>query len=229
VVLILELSRNVMIGKICVATSSARVYYAIVTRLRRADLSFTSAFPDSDCEGCALVLCSGAEAVQFGDRAVAFEDLNDILGVFKGQLLSKLDGANGILLVGVDPGVRIGLAVFYGETNLEYSTFGSAAWLSHRVGAFMRGVPAKKSVVRVGNGSPAISARILELLKGEAQEATIEAVDESGTSVRRVRMKGIQGDQVAAARIAFRKGEVVTLGNPRNRSRALPGPGRKES
>jgi hypothetical protein len=122
-----------------------------------------------------------------------------------------------VVLVGVDPGTRIGLAVFYGEANLEYSTFSSVTELSIRVGAFVRGVPAKGFVIKVGNGNPGMATRLIESLKLEAPDATIETVDESGTSVRRARMKGIQGDQGAAAKIALRKGEVVSLGGRRTR------------
>jgi hypothetical protein len=159
--------------------------------------------------------------------AVALEDLDENPGVFKGQLLSRLNEGSDVVLVGVDPGTRIGLAVFYGETSLEYSTFGSAAGLSLRVGAFVHGVPAKKFVIRVGNGNPAVATKLIESLRLEAPDAVIEMVDESGTSVRRMRMRGIQGDQGAAAKIAFRKGEVVNPRGSRARTNALRSSGVK--
>lgn len=190
-------------------TSKASAYYEIVSRMRKAGLPFTSAIPGADSTDCALVISSAEEAGQFGGRALALEDLDGNSGVFKGQVLSKLNGGCDVILVGVDPGTRIGLAVFYGETSLEYGTFGSAAGLSRRIGAFVRGVPAKRFVVRVGNGRPSMAARLIQLLKLEVQDATIEMVDESGTSVRRLGMKGIKGDEGAAARIAFRKGEII--------------------
>ncbi|MGP8126023.1 MAG: hypothetical protein ACLQEQ_09235 [Nitrososphaerales archaeon] len=196
-------------NRICVVTAKPRTYYAIVSKMRKAGLPFTSTLPGADPEDCTLIISSAGEAGQFGGRALALEDLDENPGVFKGQLLSKLDGGRDVMLAGVDPGTRIGLAVFYGEMSLEYSTFGSATGLSRRVGAFVRGVPAKRVVIRVGNGSPATAFRLVESLRLEAPDATIEMVDESGTSVRRVRMRGIQGDQGAAAKIAFRKGEVV--------------------
>jgi hypothetical protein len=200
-------------------TSKAATYYVIVSRMRKAGLPFSSVLPGEDRRDCTLIITSAKETGQFGGLALALEDLDENPGVFKGQLLSRLNEGNDVVLVGVDPGTRIGLAVFYGETSLEYSTFGSAAGLSLRVGAFVRGVPAKRFVIRVGNGNPSIAAKLIELLRLEAPDAVIEMVDESGTSVRRVRMKGIQGDQGAAAKIAFRKGEVVSLGSLRTRAR----------
>ncbi len=146
---------------------------------------------------------------------MALEDLDENPGVCKGQIVSRLRGGGDVVAIGVDPGARIGMAVFYGETELALDTFDSVGCLCSRVGAFVRGVPARMSVVRIGNGNPAMATRIAESLKREAPEAAIEVVDESGTSVRSVRMKGVQVDQGAAARIAFRKGEVVSPGNPR--------------
>jgi hypothetical protein len=178
--------------------------------MRKAGLPFSSVLPGANCGDCTLVVSSARETKQFSGPVVAVEDLDENPGVFKGQLLSRLnDGAN-VVLVGVDPGTRIGLAVFYGETSLEYSTFVSVAELSLRVRAFVRGVRAKRFVIRVGNGNPAVAAKLIESLRFEAPDAVIEMVDESGTSVKRVRMRGIQGDEGAAAKIAFRKGKVVS-------------------
>ncbi len=196
-------------SQICVVTSDARAYYWIVSRLKRAGLSFTSELPSSGPEDCGLMICTAEEVRRLGDNAVAIESLDGHAGVFKGQLLSKLNGGRDVLLAGVDPGTRIGLAVFYGEANLEYSTFGSASLLGRRVGAFVRFVRASEAIVRVGNGSPATAAKIVEVLRAEAAGARLESVDESGTSVRRVKAKGIQGDQGAAARIAFRRGTAL--------------------
>jgi len=204
------------VNRICVVTSKAKTYYAIVSRMRKVGLPFTSAVSAEDCRDCTLIVTSADEAGQFHGRVLALEDLSESPGIFKGQLLSKVDGGRDVVLVGIDPGKRIGLAVFYGETNLEYSTFGSITGLSFKVGSFVRGVPAKRFVIRVGNGSPATATKIAESLKLEAPDAVIEMVDESGTSVRRVRLRGVQGDQGAAAKIAFRKGEVISL-SPRTR------------
>jgi len=205
-------------NQICVVTSKAATYYAIVSRMKKAGLPFSSVLPSADRGDCILIVTSAEEMGQFDGLTFALEDLDENPGVFKGQLLSRLNEGSDVVLIGVDPGRRIGLAVFYGETSLEYSTFGSAARLSLRVGAFVRGIPAKRFVIRIGNGNFAVAAKLIESLRLEAPDAVIEIVDESGTSVRRVRARGIQGDQGAAAKIAFRKGEVVSPRNPRIRT-----------
>jgi len=204
-------SRYLGVNRICVVTSKAKAYYSIVSRMRKAGLPFTSMEKADDCKDCELIVTSAAEAKKFRGRVLSLEDLSESPGVFKGQLLSKLDGGRDVVLIGIDPGTRTGLAVFYGETNLEYSTSDSVSQLNLRVGNFVRGVPAKRFVIRVGNGSPSAAIKIVESLKSAAPDASIEMVNESGTSVRRVRVRGLQGDQGAAAKIAFRKGEVVGL------------------
>ncbi len=194
---------------ICVATSKARAYYALVSRLRRAELPFVSVLPGSTPGDCALVLTTTEEAGRFGQNALALEELDDNPGIFKGQVLARLEGEQ-VLLVGIDPGKRSGLAVFYGQTRLAFSTFNSSGALCSRVGDFARGVPSSRALVRVGNGSRQMAGKLVEGLKREVPEATIEVVDESGTSVGSPKMRGVQRDQAAAAKIAFRKGEVVS-------------------
>lgn len=202
--------------RICVATSKARAYYALVSRLRRAGLPFSSILPDSDSQECELVLTTAEEAGQFGKRALVLEELDENPGVFKGQVVSRLRGGD-VVLVGVDPGKRTGLAVFYGQTRLAFNTFDSTGAVCARVGAFARGIPSSRLLVRVGNGNKSMVVKLVDALRKEVPNAAIEVVDESGTSTRSSKMKGLQRDQVSAAKIAFRKGEVVSQGTPRTR------------
>jgi hypothetical protein len=197
------------VDRICVATSKARAYYALVSRLRRAELPFSSLLPDSDFSNCALVLTTAEEAERFGGRALVLENLDENPGIFKGQIVSRFARGGEVVLVGIDPGKRTGLAVFYGRTKLAFSTFDSVGALCSRVGEFARGIPSEKLLVRVGNGNMAMAMKIADALKKEVADATIELVDEAGTSVASSLMKGVQRDQVAAAKIAFRKGVVV--------------------
>ena len=202
--------------RICVATEKAGAYYALVSRLRRAGLAFSSVLPDSDFE-CDLVLTTADEAGRFGPKAMALEELDENPGIFKGQVVSRLVGNEDVVLVGIDPGKRTGLAVFYGQTKLAFGTFESTRAVCSRVGAFARGVPSSRVLVRVGNGNRSMASRLVEGLRREVPAAVIEVVDESGTSTGSPKMKGVERNQVAAAKIAFRKGEVVSSGSTRTR------------
>ncbi len=196
------------------ATSKARAYYALVSRLRRAGLPFSSVLPDSRSQECDLVLTTAEEAAQFGERVLTLEELDENPGVFKGQLVSCLREGD-VVLVGVDPGKRTGLAVFYGQTRLAFNTFDSTGAVCARVGAFAKGIPSSRLLIRVGNGNRSMAVKLVDGLRKEVPEATIEVVDESGTSTGSSKMKGLQRDQVSAAKIAFRKGEVVSHGTTR--------------
>ena len=200
------------LGRICVVTSKASAYFALATRLRKAGLPFSSALPDSDLEKCGLVLTTAAEAGGLGGKGVPLESLDADPGVFKGQVLSRLKDEQDAILVGVDPGERIGLAAFYGQTELAFYTLGSRAVVCSRVKAFAKGIPGNGVLVRVGDGDRLLARKLVEELAREVPEATIELVDESGTSVGGSKTHGMQRDEVAAARIAFRKGKVVSPG-----------------
>lgn len=204
------------VNRICVATAKARAYYALVSRLRRAGLPFSSVLPESEFD-FDLVLTTADEAGKFGSRAMVLEELDENPGIFKGQVVSRLSGESDVLLVGVDPGKRTGLAVFYGQTKLAFSTFDSAAAVCTRIGAFAKGVSYSRLLVRVGNGNRSMASKLVEELREEVPAATIEVVDESGTSAGSSKMRGIQRDQVAAAKIAFRKGVVVSPRTTRTR------------
>lgn len=195
---------------ICVATSKARAYYTLVSRLKGAGLPFSSVIPESGLDDCDVVLTTEAESERFGGKALALERLDRNPGIFKGQVLSRLGGEDDLILVGVDPGKRTGVAVFYGRAVLSSNTYDSAPGVVSKVVAYARAMPTSRVLIRVGNGNRALAAKLAEGLGAEIPMATVELVDESGTSVRTSKVKGVQGDQMAAAKIAFRKGEVVS-------------------
>lgn len=199
-------------NRICVVTSEASAYYALVSRLRSAGLPFSSLVSESDFGECDVILTTEAEAERFGARSLALERLDKDPGIFKGQVASRLGGEEDLILAGVDPGKRTGLAVFYGRTELSSATFESAVEVCPRVAAFARAMPTSRVLVRIGDGNRSLAVRLAEGFEREIPSATVELVDESGTSARTSRMKGVQRDQVAAARIAFRKGQVVSHG-----------------
>ncbi|MDG7015791.1 MAG: hypothetical protein JRM82_00265, partial [Nitrososphaerota archaeon] len=136
----------------------------------------------------------------------------------RGQILARLSEGDRALLVGLDPGSRIGMAAFLGETRLASHTFNSRSSACNSVVRLVEGVSVKRSVVRIGDGDPVLSTWLADNLASRLPTAIVEIVDESGTS-RGPNVKGLQKDQGAAARIAFRKGEQFTRGGQVRRSR----------
>ncbi len=193
------------------ATASPRAYYAIVARLKDAELQFSSRLPADACDDCEVILTTAAESKAFGSKALELESLSRLPGAVKGQILSHLTSGTEAILVGVDTGVRIGMAVFYGESPLDYATFRSISELCSYVVEYLRMVPAKRVVVRIGNGDRNQASRVANTLVAVQVDRviTVEMVDESGTSIRDSKGRGIRGDERAAAKIAFRKGRAV--------------------
>lgn len=192
--------------RICVITSDARAYYAVVSRLRKAGLPFLSMLPSDTIGECELILTTKDEMGLFRGSTMVVEELDDDPGVVRSQILSRLAGGAGALMIGIDPGLRIGMAAFYGEMRLASHTFNSRDRLCSSVVRLVRKTEATKSLIRIGNGNPTIANWIAVKLTTCLPKTVIEIVDESGTSLRNPRTKGMQRDQSAAVRIAFRKG-----------------------
>ena len=196
-------------ARICVITSDGRAYYALVSRLRNAGLSFLSMLPGDSAAECQLILTTRGEARLFEGATMALEELDDDPSVLRSQVLSRLAGGDGTLTIGIDPGLRIGMVAFYGETRLAAHTFNSRDRLCSGVVRLIRKTETTRSLVRIGNGNPTLANSIALRLTARLPKTVIEIVDESGTSLRNPQTRGMQKDQSAAARIAFRKGLVV--------------------
>jgi hypothetical protein len=191
--------------RICVVTGNGGAYYAIGSKLRNAGLPFLGLMPTDDLHGCELVVTTKKELASFSAPAIALEDLDENSDVARGQILFVLTGRRQNLLVGVDPGSRIGTAAFLGESLLASRTFNSRRSALAWVASILVKVPSRRSVVRVGDGDPSAAGWLAGELKSRVPAALVEIVDESGTS-RAKGTKGLQKDQGSAARIAMRRG-----------------------
>ncbi len=192
-------------SRICVMTADGRAYYAIVSKLRSAGLPFLSLVPGDRSDECELVLTTRAETGLFHTPTMALEDLDENIGVARGQILARLSEGDKTLLVGLDPGSRIGMAAFLGEARIASQTFNSKISACNEVIKLVEGVSVRRSFVRIGDGDPGMAAWLADNLAARLPSTVVEVVDESGTS-RRLRVKGLQKDQGSAAKIAFRKG-----------------------
>ncbi|MDV3278377.1 MAG: hypothetical protein LYZ69_07945 [Nitrososphaerales archaeon] len=204
-------------SRICVMTADGRAYYTIVSKLRSAGLPFLSLVPGDRSEECELVLTTRAEAGLFHTPTMALEDLDANSDVASGQILARLSEGDRMLLVGLDPGSRIGMAAFLGETRIASQTFNSKVYACNGVIKLVEGVSVRRSFVRIGDGDPVMAAWLADNLAARLPTTVVEVVDESGTS-RNLRVKGLQKDQGSVAKIAFRKGSPFTHDDRTSRS-----------
>jgi len=137
---------------------------------------------------------------------MAIEDLDESPLIMRGQIAARLARANGDLVIGVDPGSRIGLAVFYAGEELASQTFSSRVTLYKTISGLVRKIPNKSSTIKIGNGSPDLANKLAFDIGRSLPDVAIEIVNEEGTSARNMKDRRLPRDQSAAARIAFRKG-----------------------
>jgi hypothetical protein len=194
-----------------VATDDGGAYYDIVSRLKKTHLRFLSVSPvEAQKHRQSLVLTSKKETVLFNGDAVAIEELDRDPMIMKGQLLSHMIAeSRRTLLVGIDPGSKIGVVVFYGGRELGAFTTSSVDGCVDVLVAAAKLVPHTSLSVKIGGGAPKTSAALVSLLRERLPaKSLIEVVDESGTT-RAPGAVGTTKDERAAARIAYRKGVRV--------------------
>ncbi len=197
---------------VSVATLDSRAYYSILNRLKRTNLQFVSLTPvQARTERKGPVITTEKEREFFADSSISIEELDENPMIMEGQILSRISSENKkTLLIGVDPGSRIGVVIFYGDSKLGSFTVESLDELRSRLGGVVRGIPSVKAMVRVGDGAPRLSKAISQMIRDEHPEVVIEVVDERGTTTSRHRSDGLTRDQGAAAKIARRKGVLLT-------------------
>jgi hypothetical protein len=205
-----------------VATDNSNAYFDIVSRLKRTHLRFSSISP-SEASGSAqdLIVTTKKEAEGLKGTVLAVEDLDQNPLVMEGQLLSLLlDEPRRNLLVGIDPGSRIGVVVFYGGRELGTLTENSVERVVELLVVVAERVPHSSLSVKIGGGEPK-SSKLLAYSLREAlpSSASIEIVDESGTSASKPGAIGATRDQKAAVRIAFRRGVQFTGSERAKRTR----------
>jgi hypothetical protein len=191
-----------------VATSDSRAYYSILSRLKETNLRFVSLTPSQVAnEVPEPIITTKNELGLFNVVSIPIEDLDENPLIMEGQILSKtLSESKRVILIGVDPGLRTGVVVFYGGSGLGSFTVNSVDSLQWKVVSLVRSIPHADVVIKVGDGAPKLSKRIIKVLNDQLPEARVEVVDERGTTIKRPKSRGLSKDQRAAERIAFRKG-----------------------
>ncbi len=203
---------------VSVATADSRAYFSILSRLKMTNLRFVSLTPtQARMQRREAIITTKKEMELFSGTSILIEELDENPLVMEGQILSRISSkGNRLLLIGIDPGSRVGVVVFYGDSKLGSFTVESLEELRSRLSRVVRGIPSMKAMVRIGDGAPRQSKGIAQMIRTELPEVLIEVVDERGTTTSRQKADGLTRDQGAAVKIAHRKG--VLLPNPWQRN-----------
>ena len=135
-----------------------------------------------------LLFTTEKEAPENPSIPLLFDDITTKqIAVVKGLIIQKLDsGLNEkTLLLGIDPGQRIGLSVYYLGIHISNTFFMSIDNLVEYVVSIMAELKAKKKIVKIGNGNMIIANNIFESLNLKfCSNFEIEFVDEANTTLK---------------------------------------------
>lgn len=130
--------------------------------------------------------------------------------VIRGLMIRKLDLGfdQDDLIIGVDPGQRIGLSIFYFGREIESSFHSSVEGLVTHIIRVLGGLRAKRKIVKIGDGNMDIAKQIGNLLNlNFCSSFELEFVDERKTSpkIKNFNQRG-KRDMLSAKYISQRNG-----------------------
>jgi RNase H-fold protein (predicted Holliday junction resolvase)/ribosomal protein L29 len=179
--------------------------------LKGLDIPFLNLKPEDDVlQDLALVLTTKKEKnlVKY-HKVVCVEELGKDLNEVKANLLNLIYGKEGRLVIGIDPGKRIGMVAFYKDIEVDKGVYNSHSELVESISSLIKKIGREK-IVKIGDGDMISAKRIAEMLKRRFKRLRIEIVDERGTSANvriRVNKRGTK-DEESARMIAFREGKA---------------------
>jgi hypothetical protein len=202
-------------SQIVVATVEGRSYYKIVSMLKSMNIGFSSLSPEEASRTNAkIIITTKNEASLIRREDLIFDSqLDTSPALFKAMLLKNLSGnyIEDILVVGVDPGNRIGIYVLYLHTEL-YSTVRSS--LREAVKFIMNilsCINSSKKILKIGNGDSIKCNHIAQEIKNQNGSVRIEIVNEFGTSRNILPNCRRNRDVGSAKSIAFRSGRIFQV------------------
>jgi len=210
-----------MKARIAVATVSGKAYYLIVDELKKRNLPFLSALPNEPIPAeIKVVITTEKEKPQVHHEktlvyteAMALEALiNEAIQVVEGREHFQR------IVVGVDPGEVLGLAVLADGRVVETANCFSLAETVEKIKGVIRNLGTGNTpnvTVKIGNGVLAFKESLLRALDNELpSNVKLESVSEAGTNRFMSRSKHRRGlrDIVSAIRIAGRSGQTYTRG-----------------
>ncbi len=199
--------------QVAVATLDARAYYALTSLMKTMNLPFSSITPGEPRDiGVKLVLTTQREkrSIRDGEEEVlCIEDLTGAAAVVKEKIFSILyRGGDDILIVGVDPGEKTGIAAYYREKEMAKEITRSYRETLTKVETIIRDSKAERKIIRIGDGNPKVAREIAyQLLQKFNSKIEVEIVDERGTStITKLLPAGETRDLRSARMISLRRG-----------------------
>jgi hypothetical protein len=203
--------------RVTVATVRGRSYYEILRALKAMGIKYDSMSPEEAAlSGARVVISTSDEADAFAGRNKTIlldTELEKCPAIAKAKILKSFAGsADDQLVIGIDPGTRIGISVIYLHEEIASMLESSPRGAVEQVAALVGGISSRKKVVRIGDGNMIMARQMAWALKKRfGDNIQVEIVDEHGTSQNTdANRRGLR-DRWSARTIAFREGRSFAL------------------
>ena len=194
------------------ATVSGKSYFKFINILRNLKLTYDSVLPEEiTSSDRRLILTTMDESSRIQTNLVLLDDeINHHPTIVKAKIVEKLQSGlnNSSLVIGIDPGNRIGLSIFYYEKEIESSIFMSIDDLVSHIVRILVEINAQKKVVKIGDGTMKIAQNIANSINLRfCSHFELEFVDERKTTLKtRNYNKRGERDKISARYITQREG-----------------------
>lgn len=176
-------------ARIGVATTYGRPYYKFIKALNDLKLQYDSLLPGeiNKYEG-SLILTTSKEAPKYSQKPMLHEEIIDKDPVvIQGLMIQKLHVGldKNELVLGIDPGSRTGLSVFYYGKEIERTIFNSVESLVMHIAKILAELRADRKIIKIGNGNMGLAKEIMTQLNLRfCSDFELEFVDERKTSLK---------------------------------------------
>ncbi len=204
--------------RVNVATVRGRSYYEIVRALKSIGVKYDSMSPEEALLSDAKVIITTPEesgAFAGSNKTVLLaSELEKYPAIAKAKIMKSMAGPaeDDQLIVGIDPGTRIGISVIYLHNEIVSMLESSPRGAVGQVAALVAGISSRKKIVRIGDGDMTMARQIAWALKNRfGDHLHVEIVDEHGTSQTADAHRRGPRDRSSARAIAFREGRPFAL------------------
>jgi len=207
--------REALNHKITVATLNGKSYYKIINTLKLLQLNYEELSPSEAVNSYSrIIITSKEESSIFKKKNIMVDsELNENPVIIKAKILRKLIKSHTYdqLTIGIDPGNRIGISIFYLHDEIESVVLSTIELTLNFIIEILSEIKAKKKIVRIGDGNINMARSIAFLIKANFKDLVhVEIVNEHGTSSiqNNESNRRILKDKSSARLIAFRNGKI---------------------
>jgi len=207
--------RETINHKITVATLNGKSYYKIINTLKLLQLNYEELSPSEAVNSYSrIIITSKEESPIFKKKNIMVDsELNENPVIIKAKILRKLIKSHTYdqLTIGIDPGNRIGISIFYLHDEIESVVLSTIELTLNFIIEVLSEIKAKKKIVRIGDGNINMARSIAFLIKANFKDLVhVEIVNEHGTSSiqNNESNRRILKDKSSARLIAFRNGKI---------------------